>query len=676
MKKIYKINFSLIFFILFIFAIFFTFNYGKNKNIHKSVEAIEDNIYALSVAVSNLKYGLNDGYVLYRDVYSAFERGGLTKKQFYLDKLNYKFPNNLKNPEIANQALKESLSLALNEKNPSFKNELIYSGGDVGLADFFEIAFSIFGLQIQSIYYFFFLILLVSSFFYFFSLNTKIIYFSIPFSVLAMLNLLLFLMYQIDHVETHPFIKSTNFNFATITSFRSLPILAIIPFFNIVLLFFDNKKLNFFQIISFLFQSWVLIFCMSLRISSYWILFGFFFIILYQNIFRYYLSKWKCISNKNYVKNLKVYFYFGIIIIFLILLIKNLKTIYGIQYSIPVFKNYGLINSAVYENLRDGSWNLIRNFDLTNFLNFIFDKNFFEVYLLLVSKLYLNFIFIFLLILGIYLIWKKKIKEFFDKNLKIITLIKFSLTKSNYIIYTFFILFFLNSLFFNLKINSVFFSVNAMSHHPVYHNAFIGLSTHPEFYKKYGKKFSEGGFNNDPVMDPLSYNEAYRQIKKRMPKDFEFDFMKHFTTPFDGGFMPKLVDEGAKLGLIEFIINDPVFFIEAHFYKLINIFRLSNATITQNENFLRLFVFTIFLNFFILIVSLNKLGTLKTLESIKVLYLNSFFIFLLVMLPSLWAYPSVHTSSVIFILYYILLSISGYLFFWLTLKIFFLINNK
>mgnify|MGYP000386221344 CR=1 FL=1 len=50
-------------------------------------EAIEDHTWAISVAISDLDYGLHQGYVYYHDVFDCLNAYGMTKYPHYLEKL-------------------------------------------------------------------------------------------------------------------------------------------------------------------------------------------------------------------------------------------------------------------------------------------------------------------------------------------------------------------------------------------------------------------------------------------------------------------------------------------------------------------------------------------------------------------------------------------------------------
>tara|TARA_A100001015_G_scaffold303408_1_gene393002 strand:+ start:1405 stop:3480 length:2076 start_codon:yes stop_codon:yes gene_type:complete len=645
--------------LFFIILASYVFYYGKSKNMNKVIpEALEDHVSALSVAISNVKYDLNKGYLYYRDIYSTLEVNGLTKKKVFLDQLNFKHPENIINKNTAGKAIEETLYLRLNTKNPALnRGDIVFSGGDIGLADFYEISFRIFGIEIESIFKLYFLVIIISGVLFFYSIREGPLHI-LPFLFLSSLLIIINQIYISDHLMENEHIK-TNFNMGTLISFRFLSIIAVIPFLNLIFLHFQNKPLNLIQSFSVIFQTMIIITTFKIRISSYWILLA---ILILTFLYLVYLYI-KSINNKDkrfdLINNSKKFILFSSFLILFLYLVKNIKTIFGFPYMITRYFNLGIIKDDpnTFNQFKVSAVQLLNDFNLNNLTNF-FSKLFnSSVLQAAISQHYINFLLICCILFGIYILWKKFIVNFFKNDLLILQEIEKLFKNPKAIFFSFLILFFLDSIFFNLKVHPIFFTDNAKTSHAFYHNAFIGISQHPNFYDKYGDYYKrEGGFNQDNIMDPLSYNEAYRLYKEKFSDDFEFDFMKHFTTPYKGDFLPQIIDDGAKEALINFIKKDPVMYLQSFYFKFTSAFEYLKYFFAI-KNLKEVLMITLIINLFIFLFSILSKGVHLTMKYNSIMIFTFLFIFLISFTPVLWAYPSFHILADVYVTSFMMLSI-------------------
>jgi hypothetical protein len=120
--------------------------------------------HAISIALSESVYGLHLGYVGFRTVndklVEIWNRGATGPNDPILIE-------NSSNADLMNEALRAAASLGPQKAGYLSDGSLIHTQyDDMGEVDFYKIAFSLFGLQIQSYYYLFFALLALSTLVY------------------------------------------------------------------------------------------------------------------------------------------------------------------------------------------------------------------------------------------------------------------------------------------------------------------------------------------------------------------------------------------------------------------------------------------------------------------------------------------------------------------------------
>ncbi|MCH9634294.1 MAG: hypothetical protein S4CHLAM7_10400 [Chlamydiae bacterium] len=228
----------ILFFVLFVISLIFGLcQYGVRCKMHQVIpEAIADQTWAMSAAISNSCYGLK-GYMYFKDVDQALQKGGLG----WCGVSNpADYHKNLRNPEMLNKAIQSARSLDLKKTFPYLLRNAIVPipGIDLGLVDYYKFAFKIFGYKISSPYYFFFLLLSMTVTFYILAFKKSVIYLSIiPLYLLALLMTMI-------HMDL-----SKDLNYATVFNFRSLPLLLVLPTLHIIIKFLDRKVFTYSELI-------------------------------------------------------------------------------------------------------------------------------------------------------------------------------------------------------------------------------------------------------------------------------------------------------------------------------------------------------------------------------------------------------------------------------------------
>lgn len=259
--------------ILIIFFLYFGSVYnGIQKNLNKVIpEAIDDQVNAISIAISELKFGADYGYLGYTVVKNNFKSGGITKDPNVLKVQKIRFPENLSNPKLIENSFKKALETNLPRNDYySLKNRnlqsLIYA--DLGLVDYFKISFSLFGYNSDAPFILFYFLLFLQIIFFLIGNFKNKFYFFIPIIFLIGFNTIL---------------NSGIFNdieVGTVFNPRFISILSVIPSFHFAMMLIDHKKIDKFQYLLLFLQSIIFFFLYFMRGSLAWIFVLLFFIII------------------------------------------------------------------------------------------------------------------------------------------------------------------------------------------------------------------------------------------------------------------------------------------------------------------------------------------------------------------------------------------------------------
>lgn len=251
---------------LILLALGFTIAHSKHVGQENLVNPLPRTRQAASLAIANIYYGL-DGFRGYQKIFEKF-----TEHQ------------SLENPKEFNKVLKEARYMGA-----AAGTEVHLMSDDIGLADYFMLAFRTFGLKIQSVYHLYFTLLSISIFIFLLTFRKQ------P-------SLLVFLLfYVVGHyiILMAPTLHSNTE--LQVTNNRFYPTLGVISALHLAFLTLFRQKTTPWLMVGAVLQALVLAFSINARSSgSYQMLFLFFFgaFILFREIqksslsFRAFSSIW------------------------------------------------------------------------------------------------------------------------------------------------------------------------------------------------------------------------------------------------------------------------------------------------------------------------------------------------------------------------------------------------
>ena len=119
----------------------------------------------IAAALSDEAYGLR-GYAYYEPVEAALQKAGLTDDPVILNKRGTHYPDNLRDPNLINGAIRDAARLQITI--PPLERQLpeyyvrAAPGEDLGIVDLVKLSFKLFGQRIESVYRFFCAVFLAS----------------------------------------------------------------------------------------------------------------------------------------------------------------------------------------------------------------------------------------------------------------------------------------------------------------------------------------------------------------------------------------------------------------------------------------------------------------------------------------------------------------------------------
>jgi len=122
-------------------------------------------VYGIAAALSDEAYGLR-GYAYYEPVEAALQKAGLTDDPVILNKHGTHYPDNLRDPNLINGAIRDAARLQITI--PPLERQLpeyfvrAAPGEDLGIVDLVKLSFMLFGQRIESVYRFFCAVFLAS----------------------------------------------------------------------------------------------------------------------------------------------------------------------------------------------------------------------------------------------------------------------------------------------------------------------------------------------------------------------------------------------------------------------------------------------------------------------------------------------------------------------------------
>lgn len=204
--------------IIILFA--YSYFYGIQKGMHQTVPgAIYRNDMAMSIAISDLKYGLK-GYQGYNIVLNTLTKNGMTDDPDVLVKYGKTKEEALTDPLLLQGAIDKTLNIS----NVAFYGRHNFMRDDIGMAAYYKIAFRIFGFKIEGFYYLYFLILFVSVMCYVAAFYRR------P----ELLNLLV--VFLCSHLIIMTTLPKLGIEMQTVHNVRFIPMLTFLPVIHLALL--------------------------------------------------------------------------------------------------------------------------------------------------------------------------------------------------------------------------------------------------------------------------------------------------------------------------------------------------------------------------------------------------------------------------------------------------------
>jgi hypothetical protein len=223
-------------------------------------EAVDDAGHALAIAISDMRYGLHRGYVGYRVVFDALEKGGITKKEALVKALGRTYPEQLTDRTLVNQAIQSALHTVV-PSDVSFADRSLISmeTAEIGLVDYYKLSFRLFGFQVESAFYLYFVLLGISVAAFILAHWRSRAALVVPILFLAAGNIVLDtgLLDQI--------------NSQTVVNPRFVSTLGLLPGFHILLMMLDGRRPTVPQIVLACGQATIFEFVFSIRATLLWL---------------------------------------------------------------------------------------------------------------------------------------------------------------------------------------------------------------------------------------------------------------------------------------------------------------------------------------------------------------------------------------------------------------------
>jgi len=217
----------------------------------------------MAIAISDLVYHLNQGYLAYADVLRALDsRLGASNVPGDTSRIEL-----ARNGGHINNAIKAAMSLeqitiiapmSALDFYPVVRRQLIpVYAEDVGRSDYYKLAFSLFGFEVESMHYLYFLMLLLSSLLFWAGFQRNVVAMG---TLIASLTVLILLINSNLFSETLP----------SVSSYRGVSALALIPVIHLVLCLYYREPWKSPAGFTAILQTCILVFAIWSRASAQW----------------------------------------------------------------------------------------------------------------------------------------------------------------------------------------------------------------------------------------------------------------------------------------------------------------------------------------------------------------------------------------------------------------------
>jgi hypothetical protein len=198
----------------------------------------------------------------------------------------------------------------------------------------------------------------------------------------------------------------------------------------------------------------------------------------------------------------------------------------------------------------------------------------------------------------------------------------------------------------SIFISSIYHLDDFLPNRMSWHSAYLGLAVNPDWNKKYGQEHLNAGG------DAIAWNATTNYIRNKLGI-YDQEKINAFTlSPLSTTYRFGMHEKIIKTVYIDFIKNDPIFFIKTFLYwkpivYLKNIYEYIIEVLIKNYKILTVFMVLTY----IVLIKFGKEDDGSDSKQLKRLLLLSLVGFLGVSMPPIWAFPAKHTMSEQFLLF-------------------------
>ena len=230
-------------------------------------DAVDTQNRAIALSISRDIYGFK-GYIGHREVLNALIDSGMTQLTVPLSNQKRIYPDNVRDGALMDSAIEAALSLGSLPAG-SFNDRTLICGeyDDLGLTDYYSLAFKTFGYNIAAPFRFYFLLLGLSALLFAFSFRHS----KMSMVFLSTWSFALALVISSVYFD--------EIGLATVHNQRFLSTLAFLPFVHIALEISANRAISRWNLFSLILQTILLFFAWTIRQSVNWAIISIFLII-------------------------------------------------------------------------------------------------------------------------------------------------------------------------------------------------------------------------------------------------------------------------------------------------------------------------------------------------------------------------------------------------------------
>jgi hypothetical protein len=239
------------------------FHHGLRERMHRILpHASTRHSVCIAIAISDLKFGLNQGYMAYRKIVDALEENGMTPSDDIARRCGSTHPENLFDGDLMDRCIQTALAV---EAPASYPRPLVpLYAEDLGYADFCKLGFLLFGYRLSSLYFAFFVLLGAAVLLYVLEFHRQ------P-RALLLLSLVLGSLYLT--MRALPFLDPEplwNVQLRTVINGRFMAVLGVIPLFHVGLVLLERKRARWPRLTLVVLQLVLLMFVITCRSSALW----------------------------------------------------------------------------------------------------------------------------------------------------------------------------------------------------------------------------------------------------------------------------------------------------------------------------------------------------------------------------------------------------------------------